>query len=168
MIGRRLAPLAALLGVLLAGCGPLFLDIPADLRTPSVAGVVEEITRLAGGRDVYRLRNGQRVEVDYDRTSNLLGGPAVGWLLLAGTDPEGRQWIAGVSPSGSSNEPGCYRLPSAGRDAGAWIETTGGFRLPKAPDFAPRSSYWVGRTEFTSSQGYFCLNEQGEVTSYEG
>lgn len=96
----------------------------------------------------------------------LLGGePLAGELLLAGTDPDGRQWVAGVSGDWPGRPEGCYLFPAQGRAAGDWIETTTGFRLPKSSAFAdarsPRSA------EFTSDQGVFCLNERGEVTSYD-
>jgi hypothetical protein len=94
----------------------------------------------------------------------LLGGePIVGELLLLGSDPDGGQWVAGLSLSPNVNEPGCFWLTVDGRDAGDWIESTNGLRLPKASDFHP------GLTrggEYTSERGSFCLNGDGEVTGY--
>lgn len=154
-----------LLVLLPAGCGGT-VDIPATLRTPEVAGVVVEIVRLPdGGRWRYRLADGQTLEVDYDQTTNLLGGPQIGRLLLAGTDPDGRRWVAGVSLSTAiGRPPGCFDFPDQGRASDGWIETNGGFRLPKAADFY--DSRDNPDDEFASDRGVFCLNERGEVTSY--
>jgi hypothetical protein len=125
---------------------------------------VEESSRLADGSGVYRLIDGQTVEVDYGRTSTLLGGePLVGELLLAGMDPDGRQWVAGIEIGAPGRPSGCFWLPSQGRLVGGWIDTTAGFRLTKAAKFDPGSS--VGG-EFASDRGGFCLNDAGEVTGY--
>lgn len=148
--------------VLLVGCGP---NIPASLRTPSVAGVVEESTRLPNGHWEYRLKGDQTLEVDYDRTTSLLAGPDVGRLLLAGADPEGRQWVAGISGDWPGRPEGCYLFPAQGRSVGDWIETTTGFRLPKSSAFVDARSR--RSAEFTSDQGVFCLDQRGEVTSYD-
>ena len=150
-----------MLAVVLAGCGGL--DIPADLRTPSVIGVVEEVTELPDGGETYRLANGQTADVASHKEILLGGEPIVGELLLLGSDPDGGQWVAGVSPSPHANEPGCFWLPGTGRDANDSIETTGGLRLPKATDFDPGL---IRDGQYTSPQGHFCLNGNGEVTGY--
>lgn len=106
------------------------------------------------------------VTVDYQEAESLLGGPAVGRLLLAGVDSDGRQWVAGVSKASPGLPEDCFFLPSQGRVAGEWIETTSGFRLKKAPQFVDVRD--PASDEFTSDRGGFCLNSGGEVTRYEG
>lgn len=161
-----LAGLLVILATLVAGCFKYSVDIPADLRTPSLASVVEATTQLANGHWQYQLANGKTLEIDYDQTASLLGGPGVDELLLAGTDPDGRQWVAGVRRSTAiGRPPGCFDFPAQGRANGGWIETESGFRLPKAADFSdPRDN---PSDLFASDQGMFCLNDQGEVTSYD-
>jgi hypothetical protein len=152
------------LAVVLAGCGGV--SIPGDLRTPSVAGVVDEVTRLPDGGVTYRLANGKTAEIASQRDILLGGDPLVGELLLAGTDPDGSQWVAGVSLSNAPDRPpGCFLVPGRGRLNADWIETTGGFRLPKAAAF--RDARARPEDDFASDQGVFCLNEDGEVTSYD-
>jgi len=152
------------LAVLVVGCG-VSVHIPANLRTPAIVGVVEASTQLTGGNWSYRLKTGQTLEINYDATTSLLGGPQIGRLLLAGEDPDGRQWVAGLRPSTDVTEPGCFLLDGVGRDAGQWIETSSGFRLPKAANFDPGST---DGKEFALPLGGFCINEKGEVTSYVG
>jgi len=160
-LARSLRPaLVACLAVLLVGCG---LRIPTSLRTPTVAGVVEDVTRLADGGVTYRLQNGKSAEIASQKQVLLGGEPLVGELLLAGTDSDGRQWLAGVSPSPNVNEPGCFWLTANGRDAGDWIETSDGLRMQEALDFDPGLAEGG---EYTSPRGCFCLNGEGEVTSY--
>jgi len=164
--GLALRPLVLLL-LLLTGCGGT-VDIPATLRTPEVAGVVVEIVRLPNGGRVYRLANGARADIPSQKEVLLGGEPLVGELLLAGTDPDGRRWVAGVSLSGSAGigrPAGCFDFPGQGRARDGWIETNGGFRLPKAADF--RDMRDNPNDEFASDRGTFCLNERGEVTSYD-
>jgi hypothetical protein len=151
------------LAVILAGCGGL--RIPGDLRTPSVAGVVDEVTRLPDGGVTYRLANGKTAEIASQRDILLGGDPLVGELLLAGTDPDGSQWVAGVSGDWPGRPPGCFLFPARGRLNAGWIDTTDGFRLPKATDF--RDARARPDEEYASDQGVFCLNEDGEVTSYD-
>jgi hypothetical protein len=154
-----------LLAALLASCTGS-VHVPSELRTPSVVGVVEGFVRQPDGRDRYELLNGQSLEIDYDETENLLGGPEVGWLLLFGTDPDGGQWIAGVSLSTTLGRPtGCFLHPAQGRAVDGWIETSSGFRLPKAAGFRDPRDHPTDL--FSSDRGTFCLNERGEVTSYD-
>jgi hypothetical protein len=155
---------ALVLAVLAAGCG-VSVHIPANLRTPSVIGVVAEVTQLRDGRSVYRLEGGRTTDIASQETILLGGEPVVGELLMSGTDPDGRQWVAGLRPSDIVGEPGCFRLASSGRDAGDWIETSAGFRLPKAATFDPGAT---DGKEFALPLGGFCLNDKGEVTSYVG
>jgi hypothetical protein len=155
---------AILLAMLMAGCGGS-VHIPANLRIPTAVGVVENVAQLRDGRSIYRLEDGQTVEIASQKSILLGGEPIVGELLMTGTDPDGRQWIAGLSPSPNTNEPGCFDLPTSGRDAGSWIETSAGFRLPKAATFDPGIT---DGKEFALPLGGFCLNEKGEVTSYVG
>jgi len=141
------------------------LHFPPELRTPTVAGVVEDLVRPAEGGETYRLEGGQVVQLPSQKTVLLGGEPLVGELLLAGSDPDGRQWVAGVEPWGAAGRPdGCFWLRSQGRPVDGWIETTAGFRLPKATGFDPGYS---PNNEFTSDRGGFCLNAAGEVTSYD-
>lgn len=147
----RASPAPLVLAVVLAACSgrfPWSMHIPAEVRAPSIAGVVEESTQLPNGQWEYRLSNGQTLEVDYDRATSLLGGPSLGRLLLAGEDPDGRQWVAGVSLSTAGGRPpGCFDFPAQGRDNDGWIETTSGFRLKKAHDFSdwrnPKSDEYI-------------------------
>lgn len=156
--------LVALVGAL-AGCGPARPAIPESLRTPSIAGVVLDIEETPDGGETYRLENGQLAQIASQKTVLLGGEPLVGELLLAGTDPDGRQWVAGVEPSRALDRPeGCFWLPSQGRLVNGWIDTTAGFRLQSAADFDPGDS--VGG-EFASELGSFCLSGVGEVTSYD-
>ena len=165
----RLAVVAGLLVILAtlsAGCFKYSVSIPADLRTPDMASVVEAKTQLPNGHWQYQLANGQTLEIDYDQTTSLLGGPDAGRLLLAGTDPDGRQWVAGVRRSTSvDSPPGCFDFPAQGRASDGWIETESGFRLPKAAGFSDPTRDNPSDL-FTSDQGWFCLNEKGEVTRY--
>ena len=169
---HRLSPpsvwlLLILLGALAAACDPWAVNIriPANLRTPSIAGIVEDEAQLPNGHWQYRLADGQTLEIDYDQTTSLLGGPHLGYLLLAGTDSDGGRWVAGVEGDWPGRPPGCLLLPDQGRADDGWIETVDGFRLPKAADFHD----FRGNPDdtFTSPTGVFCLNERGEVTSYD-
>jgi len=152
------------LALLLAGCGGS-VHIPAELRTPTIAGVVEQSSQQPDGGKTYVLTDGATVEIASQKTILLGGEPIVGELFLAGTDPDGRQWVAGLEPSPNTNEPDCFRLATTGRDAGHWIETSAGFRLPMAATFDPGLT---DGKEFALPSGGFCLNEKGEVTSYVG
>jgi hypothetical protein len=156
--------LVAIVGAL-AGCGPARPAIPESLRTPGIAGVVLDIEETPDGGETYSLENGQLAQIASQKTVLLGGEPLVGELLLSGTDPDGRQWVAGVSPWDAAGRPeGCFWLPSQGRLVSGWIDTTAGFRLPKAAGFDPG---YARNNEFTSDRGGFCLNEAGEVTSYD-
>ncbi len=139
----------------LAGCSQ-------SSRVPTAAGVVEEVTRLPDGGRSYRLAGGTSVAVPSQKQVLLGGEPIVGELLLAGTDPDGRQWVAGLSRS-PNGEPGCFWLANNGRDSDGWIETHDGFRLPKAVGFDPA---YIRDGNYQTPHGYFCLNESGEVTGY--
>jgi len=165
----RRVPLLMIVVMLLGACTDSFpwsVHIPADVRTPSSAGVVEEITSLPDGGRTYRLQSGESVEIPSQKLVLLGGEPLVGELFLAGEDPDGRQWVAGVETGPPGLPAGCFFYRSPGRAVGAWIETASGFRLKKAPDFTdvrnPKSD------EYTSDLGGFCLDERGEVTRYEG
>ena len=159
-----------MLAVLLAACTgslPWMVHIPSDLRTPETAGVVQTVAQLPDGRKSYRLKAGETVYIAHQKQVLLGGEPLAGELLLAGTDPDGRQWVAGVELSRSLDRPqGCYDFPAQGRMNDGWIETTSGFRLPIAPGFHdPRDRQ---DDVFASDRGVFCLNERGEVTNYSG
>jgi hypothetical protein len=144
----------------LAGC---VLPGSTALRTPSVTGVVEEVGQLPDGGKSYRLVGGSSVDVASQAQVLLGGEPVVGELLLAGADPDGRQWVAGVGLSPIASDSGCFWFTSNGRDADSgWVET-GGFRLRKGAQFDPA---YVRDGNYQSPRGYFCLNESGEVTSY--
>ena len=144
------------LAVVLAGCGGV--SIPGDLRTPSVAGVVDEVTRLPDGGVTYRLANGKTAEIASQRDILLGGDPLVAELLLAGTESNGRQWVAGLSGDWLGRPAGCFLFLARGRNNAGWIETTHGWRLPKATDF--RDAWARPDKEFASDQGVFCLNER--------
>jgi hypothetical protein len=163
----KVAAIAALIA-LIAGCTDSFpwsVRIPDNLRTPSIAGVVTDSAQLPNGHWQYRLTDGETLEVDYDETESLLGGPDTGRLLLFGVDPAGGQWIAGVSGDWPGRPSGCYLFPAQGRAVDGWIETNSGFRLPKAARFDDRRDN--PEDLFTSDRGVFCLNDRGEVTSYD-
>lgn len=165
-LARGLARCAGviLLVLLLAGCGGT-VDIPATLRTPEVAGVVVEAVRLPDGGRAYRLADGASADIPSQKEVLLGGEPLVGELLLAGTDPDGRRWVAEISLSTAiGRPPGCFDFPDQGRARDGWIETNSGFRLPRASDFTDARDY--PNDEFASDRGVFCLNERGEVTSY--
>jgi hypothetical protein len=159
----------ALLALLLSGCLASFPwsgDVPDNLRTPMIASVVEAAEQLPNGHWVYRLRDGQTLEIDYDETTSLGGGPGVGRLLLAGTDPDGRRWVHGLPLAPTIGRPaGCFEMGGYGRAVDGWIETAGGWRLRKAADFLDRR----GDSDdlFDSERGVFCLNERGEVFYYD-
>lgn len=127
----------ALASTAFTGCtdiGP-GINIPASLRTPTIAGVVDAATQLPDGRWRYQLGNGQVVDIDYDQTTKPdYGGPDVGRLLLWGVDPDGRAWVLGVSLE-PTWAPGCFRMYPPGRGNRDWIETNSGYRLRKSPNF---------------------------------
>lgn len=155
----------ALALLLVAGCGDS-INIPDNLRTPTVAGVVEESTQLPNGHTwAYRLADGQTLEIDYDQTASLLGGPQDGRLLLAGTDPDGRKWVAGIVGDQPARPAGCFLTRGQGRANDGWIETESGWRFPKAANFVDARDQPTD--EFFSERGVFCLNDKGEVTSYD-
>jgi hypothetical protein len=52
-----------------------------------------------------------------------------------------------------------------GRASDGWIETTSGFRLPKAADFVDARDDPTDL--FDSNRSVLCLNDKGEVTSYD-
>lgn len=159
----------AFLSLILAGCTlslPWDVHSPTALRSPTLASVIESETLLSSGHTRYGLANGQTFEVDYTKTQNLEGGPAVGWLLLAGTDPDGRAWVAGFIVAGwIHTSPPCYQLVGRGRDGGDVIATASGFLLPKAPDFEDHSGDLD--PDYGYPRGVFCLDDHGLVTSYE-
>jgi len=131
-------------------------------RVPTAAGVVEEVTPLPDGGRSYGLADGTSVVIASQKQVLLGGEPLVGELLLAGTDPDGRHWVAGLSRS-SNGEPGCFWFTNNGRGSDGWIETYDGFRLPKAVGFDPA---YIRDGNYQTPRGYFCLNELGEVTGY--
>jgi hypothetical protein len=139
----------------LAGCS-------SSSRVPTAAGVVEEVTRLPDGGRSYRLADGASVVIASQKLVLLGGEPLIDELLLAGTDPDGRQWVAGLTRS-PNGEPGCFWFTNNGRDSDGWIETYDGFRLPKAVGFYPA---YIRDGNYQTPRGYFCLNESGEVTGY--
>ena len=143
------------------GCGLFFASSPPG--APSVAGVVVEVARLPDGGVTYGLQNGESVEIPSQKRVLLGGEPLVGELLLAGSEPDGSQWVAGVSQSPNANDSGCFWLTSNGKDVADQIETTDGIRLRKASDFDPGLAKGG---DYSSPRGYFCLNEKGEVSSY--
>ena len=142
----------------LAGWGPF----SRASRAPTVTGVVEKVTRLPDGGRSYRLADGSSVVIASQKNVMLGGEPLVGELLLAGMDPDGRQWIAGIARS-PNREPHCFWFANNGRDSNGWIETSDGFRLRKSIRFDP--AYFTDGN-YQSPRGYFCLNESGEVTGY--
>lgn len=157
-----------LLTLLVAACTdslPWSVHVPADLLTPLVAGVVEEISRLPDGRVSYRLKNGETVIVASQKDVLLGGEPLIDELLLTGIEPSGGEWIAGVSGDWPGRPSGCFLFPAQGRANDGWIETNGGFRLPKAADFYDARDH--PDDVFASDRGVFCLNERGEVTYYD-
>ncbi len=171
MIARilRRASSMGLLTLLLTGCISSFPwsgHIPDNLRTPTIASVIEAEEQLPNGHWVYQLRDGQNLEIDYDDTTNLRNGePKVGDLLLTGTDPDGGRWVLPVSPATAIGRPaGCFMMGGYGRSADGWIETAAGWRLHKAADF--RDTRDQPDDLFSSERGVFCLNERGEVFYY--
>jgi hypothetical protein len=159
----------ALLALISAGCTfslPWEVHSPTTLRSPAIAGVVVSQERLPNGHWREELTDGQTVDIDVDHADVLLGGPQVGRLLLAGTDPDGRQWVAGVIVAGwIHTSPPCYQLVGRGRDGGDVIATESGFLLHKAPDFEDRSGDLD--PDYGYPRGVFCLDDHGLVTSYE-
>jgi hypothetical protein len=78
--------------------------------------------------------------------------------VIAGTEPD--RWYGYRLPSTA----GCYGLPTRGRDEGATVATEEGLRLKKAADFvAPRDTDGI----YDTPNYRFCLNDRGEVASYD-
>jgi hypothetical protein len=160
-VARSLSPhLLLVLAVFLVGCDLLSAR---HVRTPSVSGVVEDVTRLPDGGVTYGLDSGESVVIPSQKHVLLGGEPLVGELLLSGEDPDGSRWVAGVGQNPNESNSGCFWLTTNGHDAGDGIETSDGFRLPRAERLDPGIAR---RGEYSSPHGYFCLNNKGEVTSY--
>ena len=166
MVARHLADLrchvvvlilVGVLGVAACDCCSTALSIPNTLRTPELVGVVETVDARSTP-PLIRLVGG----TTYDRTGATPivehGTLETGSLLLAGTRPS--PWYGYLDES----MPGCYGLPTRGRDDGPTVVTENGLRLTKAPGFsAPRDPDGVyDRTP----NDYFCLGPDGLVTGY--
>lgn len=158
----RVAVLA--LAALVAGCGDS-IRIPDNLRTPEVAGVVTDVERFPDGTTTYHFASGGTADIASQTTVLLGGEPLIGELLLAGTDPGDRQWIAGLSGDWPGRPAGCFPMIGQARGVDGWIETEAGYRLPKAADFQDARDNPTDL--FVSDRGVFCLNDRGEVTSYD-
>jgi hypothetical protein len=135
------------------------VSIPATLRTPTLVGVVEKADTLSESHPSLIHLAGGRV---YDPTRSKAiverGTLAAGSLLLAGTEPDA--WYGYLL----EHPPGCYYLDTRGRDDGATVVTEVGLRLPKAIGFiAPNDTDGI----YDTPNYWFCLNDKGEVTSYE-
>jgi hypothetical protein len=87
------------------------------------------------------------------------GLPMPSDLLLTGSAP--RPWLAGLSTA-AAPVPDCYWLGGGGIDAGEFIESDRGLRLPKATAFD--SGTWQPDEGRFRANG-FCVNERGEVAS---
>jgi len=151
--------IAGLAVLALAGCGfwQSPVSIPATLRTPTLVGVVERVETRVGPPLIHLVGDGT-----YDITGSTdltgAGDPKQGTLFLAGTSPS--SWYGYVN----EDRPGCFGLDTRGRDEGATIATEVGLRLTKAPGFtAPGDTDGIYETPNNS----FCLNDKGQVTSYD-
>jgi hypothetical protein len=149
-----LAPLA------LAACGAWQsqVSIPATLRTPTLVGVVERADALSESHPpIIHLIGGRDYDPSTSKAIIQRGNLGAGSLLLAGTEPD--TWYGFLL----ENPPGCYYLDTRGRDDGATVVTEVGLRLLKAPGFtAPNDTDGV----FDTPNYIFCLNREGQVTSY--
>lgn len=147
---------AAILLVLLTACG-------TPTRAPDIIGVVVDVTDLPGPLRRFAVEGGEFIDVDLDRADLLAdsrGAQNPGTLLLAGEDA-GAQWYMSLEGDGD-----CFLMDSYGSDAGDAIDFDNGLRLPKAEDFDP-GIVTDGRYD-KNPQGHFCVNDIGEVVSYDG
>lgn len=153
-------------GLLLAGCGS------RTYYTPEIAGVVVE-TRGTNSASLYQLANGQRFTIDITNSKVIVyggGPPDVGDLLLGGTGPDGA-WVARLHKDvATGGSPDCFVLGSFGTDHRDTIEMDVGLRLPKAPQFDPGPIGPVDGvkdgTRYEWSPSKFCVNSDGQVTSF--
>lgn len=159
---RRAASLFVV-AIALAACGG------RTYLTPEIAGVVVDIAGTNSAAR-FQLSNGEEYTIDITNAAVVAyggGPPDIGDLLLGGTGPDG-PWVARLfSDAVAGGEAGCFRLDGEGTDRGAWIETDAGFRLPKAPGFDPGlESEGDGERYVTAADRKFCLNADGQVTSF--
>jgi hypothetical protein len=145
---------------LLAGC----LSTHAEVLTPTTAGVVTKVARLAGRNVAYYLTSGQVVEVDLATADLTRGDAGEGMLLLTGTEGGGRTWLEGLYRNTAADVPGgCFQLMTTGVGNGDSIDFSNGLRLRKAPDFDPGPA---SNDRYEFERVSFCINHRGEVLSY--
>lgn len=167
MTSRGLLVGVGLLSTVVAACQP------TTYSTPSLAGVVTDLTLAPGSSTVrdYELEGGQTIHVDLETYQDTGGDlPVVGDLLLAGNDPV--HWIARVPPIDLQDRPHpCYFLQGTGRllDDAIEFDVIGKLhplhlRLPKVAgfDFIGGSS-----TPGSKLEGHdLCLDAHGRATVY--
>lgn len=167
--GRLLAVLISAL--FLVGCEEIGEPmIPDDVRTPTVAGVVEAVDPTTQSWTRYRLAGGREIDVELGPAEVSPGGPpAIGDLLLLSSTPDERSWLIHVPRDSAGSDAGCFYADWLGRDAGdASIDVVingvaFGLRLPKAVGFTSVDNregiYAVWRARF-------CLDGEGQLLSY--
>lgn len=119
----------------------------------------------------YTLENGQTLAIDQQERPFIdKNGPAIGDLLLLGSDPS--PWAASFPPKRGRDWPeGCFSSDRPSFNAGAWIEIeiTVGFdkayiRVPKAESWRSKGGA-VG--EAVAASGV-CLDAQGRAFASYG
>ena len=163
---RRSAPIArpvlrvlftiALIGVAVLGCDRFRapLNVPADQRDVELAGIVQSV---AADRSSVTLTDGSTIQLDVHDQAFAVGDLAPGALFLGGVN---EPWF-GYTASRPANN--CYQLPTRGRDDGPIIATELGVQFVKAPGFVPGDEQ---NGILDDPAGAFCLDREGQVTSY--
>jgi hypothetical protein len=149
---------ALLLGLGACDAGTSPLDIPGEVRTADLSGIAQSTSHGQNGSEIL-LAGGRRVETSGLRPFFSFGVLRSGALVLAGTGDD--PWYGFTSQTVDK----CFQLPTRGVVEGDWILTELGVRIPKAATFTAR-----GDTDgvLDDPTKWFCLNSEGEATSYGG
>ena len=160
-VRRELPParkVAVAIALFTGGCDLLgTAEVPDEVATPSVVGVIESRDRQADGTHI-ELRDGTTLVIPNGATV-IAGVAEERELLIYGEDGiPGRSegpWYAAVSRLSS----GCYDVPVNGEVRGDRMALSYGFSLPLSDEWSETE------TEFIQSPPVgFCLDESGAVT----
>ena len=154
--------LLALLVATVGACGPA----ARVGLTPTTIGVVASVEPTTGRTYAYHLSSGMIFPIDLSAADILLpdGGPGPGYLLLSGTEPSGRIWVAGFPPYRAADvPPDCFQVVATGVGVDNSIDLSIGVRLRKATSFDPGP---ISDERYNLDRASFCVNGNGEVLSY--